>query len=103
MPSPRHCFKKKSQFNFYQWWALGRVTQVDFVLLNRASLEKGGSSRRYKNPGNKGGRGLTYAKIITNKRSCGAPAIIGSLFVARFLKNIVDRRIKIKPCMYVSL
>ena len=79
MPSPRHCFRKKSQFNFDQWWALGRVTQVDFVLLNRASLEKGGSSRRYKNPGNKGGRGLTYAKIITNKRSCGASAIIGSL------------------------
>ena len=51
----------------------------------------------------RGWRGLTYAKIITNKRSCGAPAIIGSLFVARFLKNIVDRRIKIKPCMYVSL
>ena len=68
-----------------------RVTQVDFVLLNRASLEQGGSSRRYQNPGigKKGGRGLTSAKIITNKRLYDASAI-GSLCVARFLNNIVN-------------
>ena len=65
-----------------------RVTQVDFVLLNRASFEKGGSSRRYQNPGI-GGRGLTSAKIITNKRLYDASAI-GSLFVARFLNNTVN-------------
>ena len=69
---------------------MGRVTQVDFVLLNRASLEKGGSSRRYQNPGKKGGRGLTYAKIITNKRLYDASAI-GSLCVARFLNNIANK------------
>ena len=86
-----HCFKKKSQFNLEQWWAHAGLPKLILYF----STEH--PSRKVARPGaikilalaKRGvGRGLTYAKIITNKRLYDASAI-GSLCVARFPNNIV--------------